>query len=62
MTTHVMLPKKYNIVFYNLESEVSFEVTQVSFLTVNQLKDQTALILEENGRARDISRVEVIEL
>lgn len=62
MPKHIMLPNKYSMIFYNLEGEISFEITQVSLLTVDQLKDQTSVILEEKGRVKDISRVEVIEL
>ncbi|PFD41445.1 hypothetical protein [Bacillus cereus] len=62
MNAHTMLPKKYTVVFYNHEGEINFEATQVTFLTVEQLKEQTAIILEDTGRAKDISKVEVIEI
>ena len=58
----IMQPKKFTVRFYNHAGEIDFEVTQVTFLTIEQVKEQTAITIEDTGRAKDISKVEVIEL
>lgn len=45
-------PTEYMVRFIGHEGEVIREVTEKSFLTLNQLTEQVALILEENHDLR----------